>query len=950
MLRYVFVIGLMVWIMEGVVAETPSFREQVEADWKLQEAERRPGRALEPALDAAGAVNGIKDGGYGFHTAQEDGPWWQVDLQTPRRIARIVVWNRTDGVAPRADTLHIQFSDDDSTWRTVYVHTGPTFYGFQNGPPLEMEFDEESARYVRLTLPDVTLLHLDEVEVFDSEGINMALHQPATQSSLSPWSTDSSRPEPVDLQGQAERLLEKARQLAAERAEQGIDVAPSREALDKAAVTLDRASDDEAAWAAYREVRWVLRELLLQDPLLDFDEILVTKRAPGIYNHMSDQYYGWWSRPGGGIYRLRDYQTDTPSLTSITDAFTEPGSFLRPTISYEGDTVLFAWARYYDGLANEPDKENKDNVPEDAFYNLFEMDLDGGSPRQLTRGKYDDFDGRYLPDDRIVFCSTRRGHFVQTGRSSAAATLETPDLPDMYVRCGGGPQRPVAVYTLHTMNRDGSDMIAISPFEMFEWEPSIAHDGTILYSRWDYIDRDNMPFMSLWSIHPDGANARLVYGNFTHAPHCTFEPMAVPDSRKIVFTGSGHHAQTMGSLVLLDPAAGTEFDEPITRLTPEVEFPEIEGWPRTYYASPWPLSERLYLVSWGVEETVMEGQVRPENGMGVYLFDAELGLLELLHRDPHISTMYPIPVQSRPRPPVIPNVSDPDAPKVGQFLLTDVYQGLESVERGTIQSLRIVGVPGKTQPVMNSPALGVTTDDPGKFVLGTVPVEADGSAHFKVPASVILFFQALDDRGEAVQTMRSATYAQPGQTVSCIGCHESRLDAPPSEQTLAAFREPSTITPGPEGSWPYRFDTLVQPVLDQNCLPCHDARHGEGDARAFPLDANRAYETLIHYGAPSLYTEVWERYREGRSIEGRGLSTLSAWLDQVREPGAHHDVALSADDKERLITWLDTYGQRLGHFSDAQEQDLIELKANSQHLGILDDGANAMDRATAKAD
>jgi len=391
----------------------------------------------------------------------------------------------------------------------------------------------------------------------------------------------------------------------------------------------------------------------------------------------------------------------------------------------------------------------------------------------------------------------------------------------------------------------------------------------------------------------------------------------------------------MGSLVLLDPAVGTEGPDPITRLTPEVAFPEIEGWPRTYFANPWPLSERLYLVSWGVEHQIREGQRRAPNGMGVYLYDAELGLLELLHRDPDISTMYPIPVRSRPVPPIIPNVADRHAPNVGSFLVTDVYRGLKQTERGTITSLRVVGVPAKTPPVMNQPALGITGDDPGKFVLGTAPVEPDGSAHFQVPAGVIVFFQALNARGEAIQTMRSATYALPGQLVSCIGCHESRQDAPPVRPPLAALREPSPPTPGPVGAWPLRCDTLVQPVLNQHCLPCHDpTREGAGSAR-LALNPPHAYNSLIRHGNPSLHDEIWARYHAGISIEGRAPSSLSAWLARVRKPDSHEGVALSPMDLQRLVTWLDTYGQRLGAFSDNQESELVELREECQVLGIL---------------
>jgi hypothetical protein len=745
------------------------------------------------------------------------------------------------------------------------------------------------------------------------------------------WKPD----DPAMWKDRMRAMLAASRHVAREREGEGIAVGELLLAAEAAAARLDPAATAEEARRAYLAVRWALRQMVLSDPLLEFEELLVTKRVPGVYNHMSDQYYGWWSRPGGGIYVLQGFQGDSPQLRTLTGGITEPGSILRPTISHDGRRVLFAWARHYPGLIDEPNKEDKTNVPEDAFYHLYEMGIDGTGMKRLTQGKYDNFDGRHLPDDRIVFCSTRRGQSVQAGLRSAYRSIECDDLPDMYVRCGGGPQRPVAVYTLHTMNRDGGELTTISPFEMFEWEPSVAHDGTILYSRWDYVDRWNMPFMSLWSIQPDGANARLVYGNYTHSPHCTFEPRSIPGSSKIVFTASGHHAQTMGSLVLLDPAIGSEGADPITRLTPEVAFPEIEGWPRTYFANPWPLSERLYLVSWGVEDRVREGQRRASDGMGIYLYDADLGLLELLHRDPEISTMYPIPIRARVRPPVIPSVADRTGPKVGRFLVSDVYRGLKGAEPGSITSLRVVGIPGKTQPVMNQPALGITGDDPGKFVLGTVPVEADGSAHFQVPSGVIVFFQALNARGEAIQTMRSATYALPGQTVSCVGCHEPRNDAPPVRPALAALRPPSPLTTGPVGSWPLRFDVLVQPVLDRNCMPCHDpAQNGLGAVK-LALNESRSYESLIRHGNPSLHDEIWARYYEGVSLEGRAPSALSSWLAHVRDPGSHEGVVLEPADLERLITWLDTYGQRLGSFSDEQESELLALREESYKLGIL---------------
>ncbi len=233
---------------------------------------------------------------------------------------------------------------------------------------------------------------------------------------------------------------------------------------------------------------------------------------------------------------------------------------------------------------------------------------------------------------------------------------------------------------------------------------------------------------------------------------------------------------------------------------------------------------------------------------------------------------------------------------------------------------------------MNSPNMGITADDPGKCVLGTVPVEADGSAYFRVPSGVIVFFQALDARGMAVQTMRGATHVQPGQTLGCIGCHEHRQQAPPPKTALAALREPSKITAGPEGSWPLRFDRLVQPVLDRHCVSCHSAGGSDVKAAKFDLAPAKSYERLVAYGKPSLRDQVWEGYRRGYSIDGEGLARRSALLAYLRAEPVHAKLELTGDNLARVVTWMDTYAQRLGAFSDEQEKGLRELRLSMARL------------------
>jgi len=902
----------------AVAGAADDFRAQVQADWQLQDTRRTTGK-VSTQSDAAGAVDGVKDGKWGFHTGHENKPWWQVDLLSSVPLERVVIYNRCDAAAT-VSHLMVLLSADGKTWQQVYQHDGTVFYGATDGKPLTVDLHGAVARYLRIQVPDTQYFYLDEVEVYATTDAakNIARGKPADQSSISQWSVshNSSGAVTHDLA----QVLERGRKLADDLRVAGVDVQPTRQALQQAQEQGLAAASEAQRLAAYQAARWAVRKLALANPLLDFDRLLVVKAALPIFSHMSDQYYGWWSRPGGGLYILDGFKTDNPRLTPLVTGLPE-GTFLRPDLAYDAQKILFAYSRYYPKLAGEHDKETKANVPEEAFYHLFEINVDGTGLRQITHGRYDDFDGRYLPDGRIVFLSTRRGQAVQYDSNCATATLTHESLPDSYVRCGGDKGRPVAVYTLHTMNAGGTDIKPISAFEMFEWTPSVAPDGRVLYARWDYIDRDNMPYMKMWSTNPDGTNPRMVWGNYQRSPFSMFEGRCVPGSSQIVFTASAHHSITGGSLVLLDPRQGADDTAALTRLTPEVCYPEVEGWPKTWYANPWPLAEQYFLTAWSATPLVGQGGSNAVNALGTYLYDAH-GNLELLWRDKDLSTMNPIPLKPRTGPAQIASSVAWEGRAQGKMVVLDIYQGLTGVPRGTIKELRIIGVPAKTQPDMNSPNMGLTADDPGKFVLGTVPVEADDSAYFRVPSGVTIFFQALDSAGVAVQTMRSATYVQPGQTLSCVGCHESRLTAPPVGRALATAREASKLTAGPPGSWPMHYDQLVQPVLEQNCVKCHNPTAA---APRLNLTATASYAALTGYGHPSLREVVHQKYHQGHSVPNDGAAQTSPLLAFLNTDKVHHDLALPDADRRRLILWLDLYGQRQGAFGTRQEEELKAL-------------------------
>ncbi len=410
------------------------FGQQVQRDWLIQcevaQKGMRPSVSVSPAADAAGAVDGVKNGRWGFHTGAGAPSWWQVDLGRSQPLDRAAIWNRCD-IPSRAASLAVLVSDDGRAWTRVYQHAGAVFYGHTDGKPLNVDLKGAAARFLRIQIPG-SPLHLDEVEVFARArpSKNIALGRPADQSSASPWSSGKIDPNPdKGLTYPIGEVVARGRRLAEDLARKGVDVRAGLAELQASAeaeAALPADAPREAHRALYFRARWAVRRLAFRNPLLDFDKLLFAKRVPGRYSHMSDQYYGWWSRPGGGIFVLDGWRDDRPRERCLTGDVPE-GSFLRPDLSWDARRILFAYCRHYPHVAGAGNKTEKDKLPEDAFYHVHEMDLARGAPgasppRRLSRGRYDDFDARYLPDGRIVFLSTRRGQVVQVGRDSALCT------------------------------------------------------------------------------------------------------------------------------------------------------------------------------------------------------------------------------------------------------------------------------------------------------------------------------------------------------------------------------------------------------------------------------------------------------------------------------------------------------------------------------------------------
>jgi hypothetical protein len=645
--------------------------------------------------------------------------------------------------------------------------------------------------------------------------------------------------------------------------------------------------------------------------------LVFAKQVPSNFSHQLTQYYGMDARPGGGIFVL-DAPGESMRSRQITDL--PPGSYQHPDVSWDGQRVLFAYCEVPSAPANR-------TAHQDRHYHIYEVDLDGRGLRQLTDGPYDHFSPRYLPDGNLLFLSTRRGGFH---------------------RCGAGP---CPVYTLTLANADGSNVRPISFHETHEWDPAVLHDGRIIYTRWDYVDRHAVYYQQLWTARPDGTGVAAYYGNNTLNPVGVWEARPVPNSNQVMATAGAHHAMTAGSIILLDVSKGVDGLDPITRLTPDVLFPESESpvqhwhataglsevpdrpiadrrWPGHCYRSPYPLSENYFLAAYSFDPLIGEPHANRANMFGIYLVD-RFGNKELLYRDLNIASLWPVPLRPRPIPPALPTVSDLAESDDGTFFLQDVYDSWPALPAGpesSITHLRILQVLVKTTPHANNPRVGLANASPGKQVLGTVPVEPDGSAYFRAPARIPLAFQALDEHGMAVQTMRSLTYLQPGEQAGCIGCHEHRTGAPdPSPWALARLREPSTIEPGPDGSRPLSYPLLVQPVLDRHCVRCHSGAEAEG---GIVLSGEPAGEFSASYQAlaPRVSFSQWLGTPAENAeplthpdLFGARASSLMRMLHD-----GHEDVTLDADDWERLVTWMDANALFYGTFDPEDQQRQLQ--------------------------
>ncbi|MDR2168516.1 MAG: NPCBM/NEW2 domain-containing protein [Planctomycetaceae bacterium] len=675
------------------------------------------------------------------------------------------------------------------------------------------------------------------------------------------------------------------------------------------------------------------RKISLQNPLLNFNEILFIKKhylpePERRGNHMCDQFYGFHALPDGGLFILKNAFAEDKSQQEVRNvlenATVEKGrlantkldkrwGFLSPDLSFDGKKIVFSAA----DTSAQP--RNCYSWSTENSYHIFQVNADGTGLEQLSDGQWDDIDPCYLPSGRIAFISTRRGG---------------------YGRCHG---RPVPSYTLHSMNYNGTDITMLSPHETNEWKPSVQNDGNIVYTRWDYVDRGSDQAHHPWVTTPDGRDSRAIQGNFPihgqrdgtngggvySRPYLEATIRAIPNSSKLIGIASPHHGQYFGSVILIDPTIEDDgVMSQIRRVTPEQLFPESEI--QTHrnnanYGQPYPLSEDYYIVAYDPFSDMGKGQL---NDYGIYLLDA-FGNKTLIYKDPAISINCPIPFRARQMPPIIPHqtlvgkplkpgeefvpVDKDSLPKTAQVGVMNVYESIYPLPPNTkITKLRIVQVLPKTTPNENSPRIGYGSQKNARAILGTVPVEEDGSAFFNLPVDIPVYFLAIDQNGNSVQRMRSATYVKPGEKLMCNGCHENRHKPPiiKANYAKAMKRRPSEITPDMDGTKPFSYPRLIQPVLDAKCFSCHEKAFAEKKTTVrfdkTPTGKDKffnSYVNLRKYVSYYDYPRVPLTEREAFTRPGV-FGALDSKLWAILEKG-HYDVKLTPEERERFQIWMD---------------------------------------------
>jgi hypothetical protein len=514
------------------------------------------------------------------------------------------------------------------------------------------------------------------------------------------------------------------------------------------------------------------------------------------------------------------------------------------------------------------------------YYHLYEINLDGSGLKQLTSGPYDDYEPACLPDGGIIFVSTRCQCWVNCWMTQ--------------------------VGVLYRCDADGGNIRRVSYNPEHDNTPAVLPDGRILYTRWEYVDRSQVEFHHLWTINPDGSGEMVYYGNM-HPGIVMIDAKPIPNSRSVVVNFSPGHGVSdhQGHVAIVSPAEGPDSLSTARQLT--------NTWP--LFKDPYPLSEDCFIVAQENKVLVMDGA----------------GKTEILYQEPAPGLVHePRPVLVRPRERQIAPRVHAEQP-TGQLVLADVYQGrnMDGVRRGDIKKLLVLELLPKQVNFSGGPDLVSWL---GTFslerALGTVPVEPDGSACFEVPACRPVFFVALDEHDLSVQRMHSFVSVMPGDTTSCVGCHEPRSLSPPSatQPLLQALqRPPSKIQPFAGLPDVVDFPRDIQPILDRHCVACHNYQRRDGGVLLTGDLGPQWSHGFFHLFA---HLQVGDGRNGLGNYPPRSIGSAASPLLQKLDK-SHYDVQVTPEEWRTVWLWIETGAPYAGSYAGLRnaEDQAIDTRA-----------------------
>lgn len=520
------------------------------------------------------------------------------------------------------------------------------------------------------------------------------------------------------------------------------------------------------------------------------------------------------------------------------------GGIRDPQVHYDADRILFSWRR---GGAHT--------------YHLWERNLNGGGLRQITDGS-DDIEPTYLPDGRIVFVSSRCRRFVNCWHSRVGA--------------------------LYICNADGTGLRMLSPNIEHDNTPWPLPDGRVLYMRWEYVDRSQLDYHHLWTINPDGTQVMAFFGN-QNPGTVMLDAKPVDGAPLVVASFSPGHGRPehAGRLALVDPRWGPDRLESVRYIGS-----------RTDIRDPWAFGTNCFLIADSEGFAVMDGAGRREV---IYRLPPEEA-----HAQPRRGVHEPRPILRRPRETVIADRVNLAA-ETGEMVLFDVTLGrnMEGVRPGEIRKLLVleqlpkpINFSGDMEPLTIGGSFSLAR------IVGTVPVEPDGSARFEAPALRPLFFVALDENGLSVKRMQNWCSVQPGEKVGCVGCHEPRVHAMPAAAIPAAMRRPASrielVVGVPEVM---DFSRDIQPIFDRHCVRCHNPERYAGRLDLTGGRTDRYRVSYVNITRRGLVADG--RNRAQSNYPPRALGSSASRLYQVAASD-HHGIRLSAEELSRLRLWIET--------------------------------------------